>query len=169
MNSDPQIAEKRRWRAAVAGAVFLFCVAMLYLAPDHSGRTPPGTAYYNAAWLLPVAALLLAGVAALVVAAKSLRAVRRDRSALTFDLRKWGPAALAASFAAYVQLTLLIGYTPATAVYILALFQATGLRLWRHRALAVAMAIALQLLFLDLLDIWMPAPVYDLVGMFRQG
>ena len=73
---------------------------------------------------------------------------------------------LAVSFGLYIQLTLLIGFFTATLIYILVLFVATGLRRWTYLSLAVALAAALQFIFIGLLDIWMPTPAFDPVAAF---
>ena len=43
---------------------------------------------------------------------------------------------------------------------------ATGLRRWTYLSLAVALAAALQFIFIGLLDIWMPTPAFDPVAAF---
>lgn len=166
LDEAARLRERDRWRTAVAVAIALLCGVMLALAPGHSGRTPPGTPYYNAAWLMPVVALVIAGGAALALAVRGLRSGVFRGLATRGDTRPaWlGPVILAVSFGLYIQLTLLIGFLGASLAYILVLFVATGLRRWPYLLLALGLAVALQLIFIDLLDIWMPTPKVDLVA-----
>lgn len=165
MQEDLSLITRDRWRTAVAAVIAVLCVVLLLLAPGNSGRTPPGTPYYNAAWLIPVVALLIAGGAALSLTVRGLRARVFRRLPNGGGRPVWlGPVVLAVSFGLYIQLTLLIGFFSASLVYIVALFAATGLRRWPYLLLAVGLAVALQLIFIDLLDIWMPTPKFDPVA-----
>lgn len=166
MNQDRYQITRDRWRVAVATAIAVLFVILLALAPGHSGRTPPGTPYYNAAWLMPVIALLMSGAAALTLAIRGWKSGIFQKARLPRAARpEWlGPVVLAASFGLYIQLTLLIGFFTATLIYILVLFVATGLRRWTYLSLAVALAAALQFIFIGMLDIWMPTPAFDPVA-----
>lgn len=166
MDEDSYLRTRDRWRTAVAAAIAVLCLILLVLAPGHSGRTPPGTPYYNATWLLPVVALLVAGGAALALAIRGLKSAGLKALLQRAVGRPvWmGPVILAISFGLYIQLTLQIGFFSATLIYLLVLFVATGLRRWPHLLLAAVLAVALQVIFIDLLDIWMPTPTFDPVA-----
>lgn len=162
--------QSNRIEALLLCVIFTAISVALFLALDAATRPGRATAGW---WTKPafapgvaLAVLCLANIWTLARYSLSFwhePATRGEwREARRIILNWWRPLEFLAYFAVYIWALGLIGYTPATLVFVLGLMWRTGLRSARWLMVGAAFALVMTAIFRWGLGVWMPtADLYD--------
>jgi len=158
-------------RLIVAFFFLLFGAGGLALLPAYTGTSPGDEGWFTQPWLMPGMTLTLLTVAALIHTLRLLRD-RRQASAgtasLTGELWMWLRAGeFFFWYVLYIWLLGVLGYGLSTFVFVAGLGFRMGLRQPRWILAALAVTIAMTLLFRLGLKIWVPAA--DLYEILPPG
>ncbi|HZY16316.1 MAG TPA: tripartite tricarboxylate transporter TctB family protein [Ramlibacter sp.] len=149
---------QRRLAAGFVGALAVGAAVLLPLVPRLILGMQPDVPYYRSPALFPSIALALIAIGAALHCVRLLRGAALATDDIDEPAAHWRVVVLAfLGYAAYAAVVPLVGYVPATALFLFILGRLAGLG-WRLPAIvAVVLTALLHLLFVVAFQVWFPA------------
>ena len=149
---------QRRLAAGFVGAVALGAAVLLPLVPRLIIGIHPGVPYYRSPALFPSIALALIAICGALHCVRLLRGAALATDDIEEPAAHWRVVVLAfLGYAAYAVAVPVVGYLPATGLFLFILGRLAGLG-WRLPAMvAIALTAVLYLVFVVLFQVWFPA------------
>ncbi len=151
-------AAQRRLAVGFTALIAVLATVLLVLAPALIPGQREGTPFHQSPTMFPMAALAIVAVGAAWHVLHLLRGAALDNDDIDEPTANWRVVVLAfVAYAGYVLAVPLLGYAPATAMFICGLGALAGMGWRRPLAIGLGMSAVLFCVFVLALKVWFPS------------